>query len=214
MDITWYGQACFKIKGKTAVLVLDPFDPAFTGLKLLKLGQTDTVLVTHDHGDHNYVQAITESSPVIISGPGEYEVKSVTITGVSSFHDSKNGQERGKNTIYHITIDGVSIVHLGDLGHVLTKEQVAQIGGCDILLVPVGGVYTIDAAEAAENITLLEASIVIPMHYKIDGLKFELDPLDKFLKEVGKEEIKPQPKLTITKDKLPQETEVIVLEKQ
>lgn len=213
MDITWYGQACFKIKGKTASVVIDPFTPEKAGIKLPKLA-ADVVLVTHNHEDHNYTQAVTEGEPVIIAGPGEYEVKGCTIVGVQTFHDPNQGQERGKNTVYQITVDGVSIVHLGDLGHTLTKDQVSAIGVCDIVMVPVGGNYTIEASEAAEVVTQLEPSIIIPMHYAIDGLKYELAPLQKFLKEIGKEDAQPVAKLTITKDKLPDEPAVVVLEKQ
>lgn len=220
MDITWYGQACFKVKGKNASLIFDPFSPGYVGLRLPKLS-ADAVVVSHNHQDHNYTEGVIGSDsdgsqyePVVIAGPGEYEVKGITIVGIKTFHDKANGEERGKNTVYQATIDGVSIVHLGDLGHVLTKEQVAQIGVCDILMVPVGSVYTIDAAEAAENMTLLEPSIILPMHYKVPGLKFELDPAEKFLKEVGKEDAVAQPKLTITKEKLPDEPQVVVLEKQ
>lgn len=220
MDIIWYGQACFKLKGKTTSVVTDPFSPTFTSLKLPKI-TADIVTVSHSHEDHNYVagvglehQSDKETTPVIIAGPGEYEVRGVTIAGVSTFHDKNNGAERGKNSVYQIIIDGIAVVHLGDLGHTLSKEQVATIGQCDILLVPVGGVYTIDASDAQEVISELEPSIVVPMHYKIPTLKFDLDPIEKFLKEIGKEAITPLSKLSITKDKLPQEVETVLLEKQ
>lgn len=213
MDITWYGQACFKLKGKQASLVFDPFSPEFTGLKLPKLSAEATV-ITHAHEDHNFAQGVAEGDPIVIAGPGEYEVKGMTINGVATFHDEVQGQERGKNTVYQVIIDGVSVVHLGDLGHTLSKEQVAAIGVCNILMVPVGGVYTIDAAQAAEVVSQLEPQIVLPMHYKLPSLKFDLDPIDKFLKEVGKEDSKPVAKLTITKEKLPKEIEIVVLEKQ
>lgn len=212
MDISWYGQACFKIKGKTTNVVIDPFKPGFVGLKLPKLS-ADIVLVTHNHQDHNNA-SVVDGNPVVISGPGEYEVKGVSIVGIASFHDNNQGADRGKNTIYHVVIDGVAVVHLGDLGQPLTQEQVSQIGTCDILMVPVGGTYTIDAAKAADVITQLEPSVILPMHYKLPALKFELDPVEKFLKEIGKEGAKPTPKYTVTKEKLPQEPEIIVLENQ
>ena len=115
MDIYWYGQACFKLKGKNAVVILDPFDPDFTGLRLPKDFEADIVLKTHDHKDHNNVNGVS-GSPLIFGGPGEYEVKGVVITGIPSFHDNSEGKERGLNTIYNITIDGLNVVHLGDLG--------------------------------------------------------------------------------------------------
>lgn len=213
MDITWYGQACFRVKGMLATVVFDAFNPQFTGLKLPKLS-ADVVTISHGHEDHNYKEGVVEGNPVVISGPGEYEVKGVSIVGIQTFHDAKGGVERGKNTVYQCVVDNVSIVHLGDIGHVLTKEQLSAITSCDILMVPVGGVYTVDAQEASELISQLEPSIVLPMHYKIEGLKFPLDPLDKFLKEVGSETAQKMTKLAITKDKLPSEVEVVILEKQ
>lgn len=212
MDIYWYGQALFKLKGKTATAVIDPYDPAFVGLKLPKDLAADIALSTHSHGDHNNIVAVT-GSPIAITGPGEYDVKGVAISGIGVFHDKSNGSERGKNTVYNLNIDNLNIVHLGDLGHQLTQEQLEEIGNCDILLIPVGGVYTIDAKDASEVVAQLEPRIIIPMHYLTEGLKFELDPVEKFLKEMGAENVEVVPKLTITKDKLPDEPQVVVLSK-
>lgn len=217
MDIYWYGQACFKLKGKNATLVIDPFEPEFVGLKLPKDLSADTVLVTHQHEDHNnaaLVSATSEGGPMVFDKPGEYEVNGVVVTGISSFHDNSQGSERGANIIYHIMFDGLNLVHLGDLGQdKLTEEQVAKIGETDILLIPVGGGYTIDGKTASEIVSQLEPKIIIPMHFKIDGLKFELDGVDKFLKEMGAEGVAPAPKLSITKEKLPEEPMVVVLGK-
>ncbi|MBI2334874.1 MBL fold metallo-hydrolase, partial [Candidatus Daviesbacteria bacterium] len=183
MDIYWYGQACFKLKGKFATVIIDPFDPDFTGLKLPKDLSADVFLSTHDHQDHNHV-----GEGMVFKQSGEYEVKGVVITGISSFHDNSEGSERGRNIIFHLLMDNLNIVHLGDLGQArLTEQQLAQIGETDILLVPVGGVYTVDAKQASEIVAQLEPKIIIPMHYKIEGLKFELDGVDKFLKEMGAE---------------------------
>ncbi|EKD91161.1 MAG: hypothetical protein ACD_30C00040G0006 [uncultured bacterium] len=214
MDIIWFGQAMFKLKGKQTQAIIDPFYSEFTGLKLPKPSEliADLALKTHDHEDHSNLKAI-EGNSVKIEGPGEYEVKGVAVTGVSVFHDSKNGEERGRNTVYNIEIDGVSVLHLGDLGHTLTQEQLEEIGPVDIVLIPVGGTYTIDAPVAAQVVSQLEPKIVIPMHFKIDGLKFPLDGVDLFLKEMGVGSIEPQNKFSITKDKLPDETQVIVLNK-
>ncbi len=131
MDIIWYGQACFKIKGKLTTVIIDPFDPAFVGLKLPKDMEAQVVVKTHDHQDHNFLEAVT-GELVKITGPGEYEIKGVAINGVQTDHDATGGSERGKNTVYNIQIDGVNVVHLGDLGHVLTQDQVEEIGQCDI----------------------------------------------------------------------------------
>lgn len=212
MDIYWHGQACFRIKGKTTTVVVDPFDPGFTGLKLPKDLSADIAIKTHDHGDHNFLEAVT-GGPVQITGPGEYEIKGVAILGVGVFHDQQNGAERGKNTVYHIQIDGINIVHAGDLGHQLTQAQLEEIGETDILMIPVGGVYTVDVKDAAEVVAQLEPRIILPMHYSIEGLKFPLDGVDKFLKEMGVENAVPVSKLSITKDKLPEEPQVMVLSK-
>lgn len=211
MDIFWYGQAAFKIKGKQATVIFDPYDPEKLGLKLPKDLTGDMAFQTHDHFDHNNLSVTGEA--VKIKGPGEYEVKGVIASGVATFHDSQKGAERGKNTVYNVEIDGVRIVHLGDLGHTLEEKQIEEIGAVDVLLIPVGGVFTIDAKDAARVVTQLEPKIVIPMHYMIEGLKVELNPLDDFLKEMAIDNVEPQPKLTITKDKLPDETQVVVLSK-
>jgi len=217
MDIYWYGQACFKLKGRNATIVIDPFDPDFTGLKPPKDLSADVVLTTHDHQDHNFVSAVTglqDVRPMVFNKPGEYEVSKVVITGISSFHDNSQGSERGVNTIFHLLFDNLDIVHLGDLGQTrLTEEQITEVGQTDILLIPVGSVYTIDAKAASDIVSQLEPKIIIPMHYKIDGLKFELEGADGFLKEMGAEGIVPQPKLSITKEKLPEEPQVVVLSK-
>ncbi len=217
MDIYWYGQACFKIKGKNASVMIDLYNPDYTGLKLPKDIQTDLALVTHDHEDHNFVSVVKSpqgSVPMVFDKPGEYEVAGVVITGINSFHDDSQGRERGANLIYHLLFDGLDIVHLGDLGQgKLTEEQVAGIGQTDILLIPVGGIYTIDAKMASDIVSQLEPKIIIPMHYKLDGLKFELEGVENFLKEMGAEGVVPQPKFSITKDKLPEEPQVILLAK-
>lgn len=212
MDITWYGQAMFKIRGKGASVVIDPYDPAFTGLKFPKDLEADVVLSTHAHQDHNHTQAVL-GNPQVFSGPGEYEILGITITGIETFHDKNKGAERGKNTIYHILMDGVNLLHLGDLGHILTEEQTSRVDSTDILMIPVGSVYTINGKDASTIVSGLEPKIVIPMHYKIAELKFELEGVEPFLKEMGAEGATPQTKLTITKDKLPEETQVVLLNK-
>ncbi len=160
---------------------------------------------------------------MVFSKPGEYEVLGVVVTGIKSFHDNSEGSERGPNTIFHLLFDGLDIVHLGDLGQSkLTEEQVAAIGQTDILLIPVGGIYTIDAKVASDIVSQLEPKIIIPMHYKpslpsgdgkLEGLKFELEEVEGFLKEMGTEGTTPQPKLSITKERLPEEPQVVVLNK-
>ena len=217
MDIYWGGQALFRIKGKNASVIIDPYDPNFTGLKLPKDLTADVVLSSHSHEDHNFAEAVKTLSgekPMEFKQPGEYEVGGVVITGVNSFHDDTQGSQRGRNIIFHLMFDSLNIVHLGDLGQSkLSEEQLTQIGEVDILLVPVGSVYTIDAKTAASIVSQLEPKIIIPMHYKIEGLKFELEGVEGFLKEMGAEGVVVQPKLSITKDKLPEEPQVILLAK-
>lgn len=212
MEITFLGHASFKIKGKNATVVTDPFDDSI-GIKFPKT-VADIVTITHDHFDHNASGKI-EDTPFIIKGPGEYEVKGVEVTGVASFHDNKKGEERGKNTIYNIKIDKINIAHLGDLGQEsLTSEQIEEIGNVDILLIPVGGFFTIDGGEAAKIASQLEPKIVIPMHFKNTDTKIaELEGPEKFLKEMGKENVESLPKLSITVDKLPEEAQVVLLTK-
>lgn len=217
MDIYWLGHACIKLKGKNATVLIDPYDPEMTGLKLPKDMSADMILVTHDHQDHNFTSVTTgtaEQKPMVFSEPGEYEVAGAVALGIASFHDDTNGSERGVNTIFQLMFDRLNLVHLGDLGqHELTETQIAQIGEVDILFIPVGGKYTIDSKAAANIISQLEPKIIIPIHYKIEGLKFELDGVENFLKEMGAEGVIAKPKLSITKDKLPEEPQVIVLAK-
>lgn len=211
MYISWFGQSCFKIQGKEVTIVTDPYD-AGIGFKLPRM-MADILTVSHDHYDHNNVAAIS-GSPFIINSPGEYEVKKVFIYGISSWHDNKQGAERGPNTIYLIEFEELKIVHLGDLGGPLTDDQLEKLEGVDILMIPVGGVFTIDAKQAAEVISQVEPRIVIPMHYRISGLKVKLDNLDKFAKEMGIKEGEPEEKFRINKKDLPQEeTKVVILKK-
>lgn len=212
MDIIWYGQACFKLKGKLASVVIDPYDPEFVGLKPPKDLSADITLATHDHKDHNYFNLISAGT-LKIQGPGEYEAKGVTVLGVGVYHDQQKGAERGRNTVYNVGIDGLNVVHLGDIGHTLTEDLVQEIGNTDILLIPVGSVYTIDAELASQIVSQLEPKIIIPMHYYLEGLKFELEGVDKFLKEMGAESVEPVNKFSITKDKLPEEPQVVLLSK-
>lgn len=214
MDITYLGHASFRIRGKNATVVCDPFD-SMIGLKFPKHVEADVVTVSHDHRDHNAVGEV-EGSPFVVHGPGEYEIKGIGVVGYGVYHDNEKGAKRGKNTMYRIEVDGVSIVHLGDLGHTLSSDEVDELDGVNVLMVPVGGFYTIDAAAAVTVVNDIEPLIVIPMHYGRPDLASEigskLSPVGAFLKEIGKESVMPQPKLTISKDKLPAEMQVVVLE--
>ncbi|MFA4835669.1 MAG: MBL fold metallo-hydrolase [Dehalococcoidia bacterium] len=209
MEITWLGHSCFRIKGKEAVIVTDPFDKT-SGYNLGKI-TADIVTISHDHPQHSFASGVG-GDPKVLSGPGEYEIAGVFIYGTRTFHDNTKGQARGKNVIYLMEIDDVKVCHLGDLGHALSAAQVEEISDTDVLMVPVGGVSTIDAAGAAEIINALQPKIVIPMHYKTAAVTMELDPLDKFLKEMGRKEVAPLPKLSVNKSALPIDTQIVVLD--
>lgn len=209
MDITWYGQACFRLRDRSVTVVADPYDKSIN-LKLPRL-TADIVTVSHQHGDHNFVEGV-KGEPFVISSPGEYEIKGLFVTGVAMWHDSKNGAERGRNTIHLYDFADATVCHLGDLGHVPTQAQVEEMGNVDVLLVPVGGTYTIDAGKAAEVISLIEPSIVVPMHYALPGLANSLDPLEVFLKEMGIKEPDTREMLSVTNKQLPEETKVVILE--
>jgi L-ascorbate metabolism protein UlaG (beta-lactamase superfamily) len=208
VDITWLGLSCFRIRGSQAIIITDPFPPGL-GYTLGK--QTaDIVTVSHPHPSHSYDQGIN-SEHRLVKGPGEYEISGVLILGIGTYHDSVKGQSRGKNTIYLMEIDGVNVLHLGDLGHVLSDDQVEEIGNVDVLLLPVGGVSTINAAMAAEVMRKLEPKVVIPMHYKTTKSDRDLEPVENFLKEMGQTQVDPRPKLNISRTNLPLTTEVVVL---
>ena len=211
MNITWLGHSSFKIEGREVTLITDPFDDSI-GFKFPKVS-ADIVTISHEHYDHANAGAVG-GNPFIIDSPGEYEVKGVFIQGIPSFHDNKEGAERGQNIIYKIEIDDLIIAHLGDLGHLLTDKQTEKIEGIDILMLPVGGKFTIGYKEAIEIINQIEPRVVIPMHYHIPGLKIEIDPLDKFCKEMGCSPSDAVDKYKITKKDLPQEeTKIIIFSK-
>ena len=217
MNIIWYGQSCFQIsssqgKNNHVSIIIDPFGGDI-GLKLPRKIEADIVLVSHDHFDHNNIKAVS-GSPLIIEGPGEYDARGVFIQGISGYHDSSQGAEKGNVTIYIIEAEGVRICHLGDLGQKeLSSDQLEKIGEVDILMIPVGGVYTIDADEAIKIMAQVEPKITIPMHYQIPKLKIKLGGIDKFLKALGMKSLEPLPKLSIKKkDISSEEAKIIALE--
>jgi len=209
MDISWLGHSCFRIKGSHAIVITDPYSPDL-GYSLGK-PNARIVTVSHQHPGHSYTQGVG-GEPRLVTGPGEYEIGGILIIGVATFHDGDGGRKRGKNTAYLMEIDEISVCHLGDLGHVLTAEQVEELDNVDVLLLPVGGVSTINAPMAAEIVRQLEPKVVVPMHYKTSALSMELDPVEKFLKEIGVKEVTPQPKLSLTRSSLPESTQVFLLD--
>lgn len=210
MDITYLGHSSFKLKGKHTSLITDPFAPD-SGLQFPK-NDADIVTVTHEHSDHNYISGVT-GNPKIVNGAGEYEIGGVSILGVPTYHDDKSGEDRGRNIVYVIRMDGINICHLGDLGHKLSTATLNEIGTIDILMIPVGGVHTIDAGIANEVVSQLEPKVVMPMHYQTQGLKYELGSLEDFLKEIGLEPVRDS-KFSITPSSLPETMQLVVLERK
>lgn len=210
MVITWYGQSCFKIQSGETVIFTDPFSKEI-GLTPPR-AQANIVTVSHHHSDHNNIESLS-GDPLIIKGPGEYETKGVDIRGIFSFHDNQEGKERGVNTIYIIEMEGIRICHLGDLGQKkLNEEQMEKMGEIDILMVPVGGEVVVNGEDASAIISQIEPRIVIPMHYKVQGLVFKFDGVEDFLKEIGAEKKQPVEKLTLKKKDLPEgEMEIVVM---
>jgi L-ascorbate metabolism protein UlaG (beta-lactamase superfamily) len=212
MNISWYGHSCFQcqfnLNGENVNLVIDPYSPNI-GLKLPTL-TTDFALVTHQHEDHNHIEALRfTNGTMVVDSPGEYEIRNVFVHGMASFHDDEQGKDRGLNVIYKIKAEGISIAHLGDLGCDLSSEQLENLENVDILLIPVGGKYTIDAKKAAHLIKQIDPKIVIPMHYKTAGSKIDIDDLQPFVKEMGLGEYTAEPSLKINASQLVNENVIV-----
>lgn len=208
MEITWFGKSCFRLRGRAGSVLTDPFAPE-AGYRLPRMAAA-LVTVSHDDEGHNYAR-IARDNPYVIQGPGEYEVGGVFVIGVATYHDDKQGAERGKNTAYLIEFEEMAICHLGDLGHLPTQEQIEELDGIDILMVPVGGKEVLTSARAAEVVNLLEPKLVIPMRYRIADMDKDLATVTRFLGEMNAQEIEPQEALRITASQLPDETQVVVL---
>lgn len=210
MEITWYGHSCFRLTERgLATVVTDPYDANEIGYETLKL-KADIVTVSHDAPGHNFVSVVKGKSH-IITGPGEFEIGSVFITGVQTNGHTKRDPDELRNTLYVFDYDGVNIAHLGDLRRVPSQAEIEALGSVHVALVPVGGGGGLTAAKAAEVISLLEPGIVIPMHFQTPGTKLKLAPLNKFLKEMGLGEVEAQPSLKVSSTTIPEETRVVVL---
>lgn len=211
MTITWLGHSCFKIEekinGENVSLITDPFSKEI-GLKVPNV-EADIISVSHGHDDHNNVSSL-RGAPFVVDCAGEFDIKGIIIEGIRSHHDDKNGSERGDNIIFRFDIEGISLAHLGDLGDVLDNKQLEKLGGVDVLFIPVGGKFTLDAKKAVEVISQIEPRIVIPMHYKTEDLKIDIEGVDKFVKELG---IEPnyEEKFKINKKDLPSEDMNLVI---
>jgi L-ascorbate metabolism protein UlaG (beta-lactamase superfamily) len=213
MEITWYGHSCFRLMERSmASVVTDPYDAKATGYEALKL-KADIVTVSYDQPEFNNLDAV-KGGPHTITGPGEYEIGGVFITGIQT-NGGKRAEGELRNTLYVFDYNGLTVVHLGNLNRVPTQAEVEALGPVHIALVPVGDGMTLNAAKAAEAISLLEPKIVIPMQYATAASVVKLDPLSKFLKEMGLSEVEKVPSLKVNSvSSLPDETKVIVLDYQ
>ncbi len=209
MEIDWFGHACFRLRGREGTVIMDPYAKDL-GLSFPR-PRADIVTVSHAHPGHQYSDGV-KGDPRVLNGPGEYEIKNIFVTGIPAAHDKKGGKERGPNTAYVVEMDGLTICHLGDLGHVPTQSQAEAFGDVNILLIPVGGVSTIGGVEAAEILSLLEPQIVIPMHFQLPDLVYKLESPAKFFKQLGIKPPDPVPSLKVTRDSLPSETQIVLLE--
>ncbi len=210
MEITWYGLSCFRLTERNmATVVTDPFDHHVAGYEPLKL-RGDVVTVSHDAPGHNFVSAV-KGREHVLTGPGEYEIGGVFITGVQTNGNKKRTSEEPRNTLYVFDYEGITIAHLGDLSHVPSQTEIEALGSIHIALVPVGGGGGLTPAKAVEVISLLEPGIVIPMHYGTSQCNLKLAPVSKFLKEMGLGDIEPQPALKLGHGAIPDETRVVIL---
>jgi L-ascorbate metabolism protein UlaG (beta-lactamase superfamily) len=215
MKIKWYGHAAFLITSDQGTkIMIDPYEPgAFGGqLSYGKIkDQVDLVLTSHDHADHNYTKDLP-GTPQIVKGSGSKMAKGISIKGISTFHDPSKGSERGANTIFTFKIDNIQLCHLGDLGHLLSDKELAEIGPVDILLIPVGGFFTIDPNEATRVAEQIKPKILIPMHFKTAKCGFPIAPVEDFLKGKSNAKRTKTSEVTIDKATLPQQMEIVVLE--
>ena len=216
MEITWYGHSCFRLTERNfATVVTDPFDSKSIGYEPLKL-KAEIVTVSHAAPGHNNVDAVKGVTHTI-TGPGEFEIGGVFITGVQTDGGAsakKKNSNGTRNTLYVFDYDGITVAHLGDLQQVPTQAEIEALGTVNVALVPVGGGGGLNAAKAAEVVSLLEPNIVIPMHYATPDVKLTLDSLNKFLKEMGLGKVEAQTSLKVTRTGLPSETHVVALDYQ
>ncbi|MCJ7811176.1 MAG: MBL fold metallo-hydrolase [Dehalococcoidia bacterium] len=213
MKVKWLGHACFLLTSESGLrIITDPYTPGVYGLDYAPPAETaDIVTVSHDHADHNNVAAV-KGNPQVVRGVGSHEAKGIQFKGIATAHDESSGKERGANTIFCFTLDGINVCHLGDVGHDLSDSTVAAIGDVDLLLIPVGGNFTIDAALANRLCQKLAPKVVIPMHFKNARCPgFPVTGVDDFTR--GRQQVKTidGSEIELKKGQLPTTTETIVL---
>lgn len=211
VKVKWLGHACFEVTGGGVTVVTDPHDGSSLGLPPPR-SKADVVLISHDHFDHaDGRRLVSKPDAAVVNKPGTHEVRGVRIRGVPSHHDDAGGSKRGSNTIFTFELEGIKFCHLGDLGHVLTPSQVAEVGEVDVLFTPVGGTFTIDAEAASRVVEQLKPKVVIPMHFKVPGLKLPISGVEPFLRGKARVERLDKNEVELTKEGLPAETKVVVL---
>lgn len=209
VKIRWLGHASFLLESQSGTkIVTDPFDGS-VGYKIPKI-EADIVTVSHDHYDHNYVEGV-QGDPEIVKTAGECTISGVSIKSIPAFHDEVKGAKRGPILIFMFEIDGLRICHAGDLGHLLSKAQEERIGRPDVLLIPVGGTFTLDAEGAAAVVNQLSPKLTIPMHFKTPAVSMPIDPVDKFLEKVGGGERLESTTIEVTPETLGEKPRVVVL---
>ncbi len=207
MKINWMGHASFLINFKDKKLITDPFDENL-GYPVFKQ-EVDIATVSHEHWDHNAIHLLN-GNPEVIKETGIFNIKGINIKGIASYHDKVQGKDRGENIIFKISAEDIDLVHLGDLGHMLNHGQVNEIGNVDVLLIPVGGIFTIDAEEAFKVVNQLNPRIIIPMHFKTPHLCFELAPVEAFTARF--DSMIKRPYLEVTRENINNLPRVIVLD--
>ncbi len=215
MKIKWYGHAAFLITSEQGTkIIIDPYEPgAFGGqLSYGKINdQADIVITSHDHADHNYTKDLP-GDPQLVKGTGTKTIKGISLKGIATYHDPSKGSERGANTIFTLKVDNVQVCHLGDLGHLLSAKELAEVGSVDILLTPVGGFFTIDPKEATQVVEQIKPKVVIPMHFKTEKCGFPIAPVEDFLKGKANPKRAKSSEATFNQSTLPRQMEVVVLE--
>ncbi|HIH95910.1 MAG TPA: MBL fold metallo-hydrolase [Thermoplasmata archaeon] len=206
MKICWYGHSCFEI-ANGSTLVTDPHDGRSIGIRKPEIG-ADLVLVSHDHYDHNSVRTVSKQNTRVINEVTSLKIKGIKIQGFPTFHDESGGAKRGKNILFKFCMEGINFLHSGDLGHLIDDELAKKIGEVDILFIPIGGVFTIDAENAWKVVEKLKPKVAIPMHYKISGLSIPLDEPDLFLRKAEEKVVRVGNEIDFTKEDLPKDFEI------
>ncbi|HZT08272.1 MAG TPA: MBL fold metallo-hydrolase [Chloroflexota bacterium] len=207
VELTWIGHSCFRMRGRDATLVTDPCARA-SGYSVNRV-TADVVTISNSHPNHSAVGELA-GSPTVLDGPGEYEVQGIIVTGVRTPAGKAPGTPR--NTAYIISVDDITLCHLGDLASIPTTEQIELMKDVNVLLIPVGGHCTIGPSEAVEVISQIEPKLVVPMHYATDVSTVELEGVDRFLREMGLTQSEPQPRINVTHSSLPSEPTVVLLQ--